>query len=104
MVTWQPPLTPNGMIRGYQVNYFVLGGRIETVDTDTLSTLLTGLSSYVNYTIFVRARTVNLGTNSTFVMASTNEDGKHLLLVTCTAIPGTSQMPGTASVIYLNKV
>eukprot|EP00731_Ephydatia_muelleri_P029842 Em0021g365a len=74
MVTWQPPLTPNGIIRGYQVNYFVLGGRIETVDTDTLSTLLTGLSSYVNYTIFVRARTVNLGTNSTFVMAATNED------------------------------
>ena len=87
------------------MNYFVLGGRIETVDTNnTLSTLLIGLSSYVNYTIFVRARTVNLGMNSTFVMASTNEDGKHLLLATCTAVPGICQMPGTASVIYLNKM
>ena len=79
MVTWQPPLTPNGIIRGYQVNYFVTGGNGATsvVDTNvTDSTLLTGLSIYTTYTIFVRAKTVIDGNNSTFVMVATNEDGK----------------------------
>ena len=79
MVTWQPPQIANGIIRGYQVNYFVLGGNGATlvVDTNnTNNTLLTGLSIYTTYTIFVRARTVVLGNNSSFVMVSTDEGGK----------------------------
>ena len=90
MVTWQSPLTPNGMIRGYQVNYFVTGGNGATsvVDTNvTDSTVLTGLSIYTNYTIFVRAKTVTLGDNSISVMVSTNEDGKYsmCMLIICIA-------------------
>ena len=61
------------------MNYFVTRGNGATsvVDTNvTDSTLLTGLSIYTTYTIFVRAKTVIYGNNSTFVMVATNEDGK----------------------------
>ena len=61
------------------MNYFVTGGNGATsvVDTNvTNSTVLTGLSIYTTYTIFVRAKTVIYGNNSTSVMVSTNEDGK----------------------------
>ena len=83
MVSWQPPQTPNGIIRGYQVNYFASGGPIETIETTSTSTLLTGLSSHTTYTIFVRARTVVLGSSSTLVMTNTKEDGKHSILHNC---------------------
>ena len=64
------------------MNYFVTGGNGATsaVDTNvTNSTLVTGLSIYTIYTIFVRARTVILGKNSTFAIISTNEDGKFVV-------------------------
>ena len=61
------------------MNYFSTGGNGATsvVDTNvTNSTVLTGLSIYTTYTIFVRAMTVIYGNNSTSVMVATNEDGK----------------------------
>ena len=81
MVTWQPPQSPNGIIRGYQVNYTSSGGTWTIVEVDTNvtnSTLLTGLSIYTTYTIIVKARTVTLGNRSAIVIVSTNEDGKFL--------------------------
>ena len=39
------------------------------------STLLTGLSVYKEYIISVRAVTVTLGSSSSTVLVSTNEDG-----------------------------
>ena len=79
MVTWQPPVSPFGIIRSYQVSYLAnRGTTIATSDTDVVtSTLLTGLSIYTTYTIFVRARTVTLGNNSTAVTVSTDEYCKH---------------------------
>ena len=61
------------------MNYSVTGGNGATsvVDTNvTDSTVLTGLSIYTTYTIFVRAKTVIYGSDSISVMVSTNEDGK----------------------------
>ena len=81
MVTWHPPQSPNGIIRGYQVNYTSSEGTWTTavVDTNvTNSTLLTGLSIYTTYTIIVKARTVTLGNSSAIVIVSTNEDGTFL--------------------------
>ena len=78
VVTWQPPQLPNGIIRGYQVNYTLSGGAGTTsvVNTNvTNSTLLTGLSIYKKYIVFVRALTVTLGNSSFDIMVSTNEDG-----------------------------
>ena len=60
------------------MNYTLSGGAGTTsvVNTnDTNSTLLTGLSIYKEYIIFVRAITVTLGNSSSSVMATTNEDG-----------------------------
>ena len=60
------------------MNYTLSGGAETTsvVDTNvTNSTLLTDLSIYKEYIIFVRAITVTLGNSSSSVMASTNEDG-----------------------------
>ena len=81
MVTWQPPQSTNGIIRGYQVNYTSSGGTWTTsvVDTGVINSIvLTNLSIYTTYTIFVRARTVTLGNSSTSIFVSTNEDGKFL--------------------------
>ena len=79
MVTWQPPLSPNGIIRSYQVSYLANGGTsLVTNDTGVVtSTLLTGLSIYTTYTIFVKARTITLGNNSTTIIVSTDEYCKH---------------------------
>ena len=84
MVTWQPPQFPNGIIRGYQVNYTLSGGAGTTsvVNTDvTNSTLLTGLSIYKVYIISVRALTVTLGNSSSTVLVSTNEDGMFYVMI-----------------------
>ena len=60
------------------MNYTLTGGAGTTsvVNTNvTNSTLLTGLSIYMEYIIFVRAITVTLGNSSSSVLATTNEDG-----------------------------
>ena len=65
------------------MNYFVTGGNGATsvVDTNvTNSTLLTGLSIYTTYTIFVRAMTVVYG-NSTLVDVSTDEGSEFLVII-----------------------
>ena len=65
------------------MNYFVTGGNGATsvVDTNvTDSTVLTNLSIYTTYTIFVRARTVVFG-NSTLVDVSTDEGSEFLVIL-----------------------
>ena len=62
------------------------------------SVLLTGLTIYKDYIIFVRAQTVTFGNSSSTVVVSTNEDGmfydqynnvNHCTIVIYTTVPGT---------------
>ena len=66
-----------------------------TMDTNNnaTSTNLTGLSIYTTYTIFVRAKTIVLGSNSSSVVVSTDEDSE-LFLITVVFL----------LTIYLNKL
>ena len=60
------------------MNYTLSGGvgTTSVVNTNvTNSTLLTGLSIYTKYIVFVKALTVTLGNSSSAIMVSTNEDG-----------------------------
>ena len=59
------------------MNYTLSGGTGTTyvVNTnDSNSTLLSGLSIYTKYIVFVRALTVTLGNSSSTILVSTNED------------------------------
>ena len=77
-ISWQPPHDPNGIIRGYQVSYtpHCENECLQDVVGDTTSTELTSLKPYTEYTIRVRAKTVDFGEYSTPITVSTLEDGE----------------------------
>ena len=80
-ISWQPPHNTSGiMIRGYQVSYTCtpLGKSecLHNVDGNTTSTELTSLEPHTEYTIFVRAKTVEFGMYSTPITVSTLDDGQ----------------------------
>jgi hypothetical protein len=86
MVTWDivPPIDQNGVITMYQVLYEPLetfGGAIGPLDVNVteLTSDLTDLEEYVNYTISVRAYTsVGAGPPSDGIVEMTDEDSKFL--------------------------
>ena len=83
-IFWKPPHDVNDSIRGYQVSY-TPHGEIEClrdIAGNTTSTELTGLGPHTEYTIRVRAKTVDYGEYSTSITASTLEDGKCLIVYT----------------------
>ena len=83
-ISWQPPHDVNGIIRGYQVSYTLHGESewFHDVAKNATSTELIGLRPNTEYTIRVRAKTVDYGDNSTPIIASTLEDGEYSVLFT----------------------
>ena len=77
-ISWQPPHHLNGIIRGYQVSYTPHGESecLHDVVGDTTSTELTSLKPHTEYTICVRAKTVDFGDYSTLITVNTLEDGQ----------------------------
>ena len=77
-LSWQTPRDLNGIIRGYQVSYTPHGESecLHDVDGDTTSTELTYLKPHTEYTLLVRAKTVDYGDYSSLVIVSTKEDGE----------------------------
>ena len=80
-VNWEKPLVSNGIIRDYLVIYYrnLLGeanSTKEIVDGNTTVVELTDLDKYTEYTVFVRAQTVEVGNASDVVTTRTSEDGK----------------------------
>ena len=82
-VSWQPPHDVNGIIRGYEVSYIPHGESecLHDVVGDTTSTELTGLRPHTEYTIRVRAKTVDYGEYCTPIIASTLDDGESIWLL-----------------------
>ena len=74
-ISWQPPHDVNGIIR---VSYTPHGESecLHDIAGNTTSTELTGLRPHTEYTIRVRAKTVDHGEYSTSITASTLEDGE----------------------------
>ena len=63
LVTWSPPPKDdqNGVIRGYNISYFVVGDELSTTmsTSETTTTInITGLAIYTEYSISVAAYTV----------------------------------------------
>ena len=77
-ISWQPPHDPNGIIRGYQLSYTPHGESecLHDVVGEATSTELTFLKPHTEYTICVRAKTVDLGDYSTPITVHTLEDGE----------------------------
>ena len=82
-ISWQPPHDVSSIIRGYQVSYTPHGESECLHDNarNTTNTELTGLRPHTEYTIRVRAKTVDYGEYSTPIKASTLEDGE--LIIGC---------------------
>ena len=88
MVTWQPPMTPNGIVRFYRVEYtrtpeFSGSGSINTTST---SVVITMLDNFTTYEVQVFATTITEGDGSDVVIVRTNENSKflHYLVFICT--------------------
>ena len=77
-ISWQPPHDPNGIITSYQVSYTPHGKEecLHNVVGDTTSIELTSLKPHTEYTIRVRAKTVDFGYYSSPFTASTLKDGE----------------------------
>ena len=76
-ISWQPPHDPNGIIKGYQVSYTPHGESECHHDVgDTTGTELTSLKPHTEYSIRVRAKTLDFGGYSTPITVSTLEDGE----------------------------
>ena len=81
-ISWRSPHDVNGIIRGYQVSYTPHGESecLHNVTGNTTSTELTGLRPHTEYTIRVRAKTVDYGEYSTPITAKTLDAGKLLII------------------------
>ena len=81
-ISWQPPHNVNCIISGYQVSYTLHGESewLHDVAKNTTSTELTGLRPHTEYTVRVRAKTVDYGEYSTPIKASTLEDGEYSII------------------------
>ena len=76
-VTWEVPEFPQGVIEFYQVEYSSICSvttRINTTDNSTFA-MLSRLSPFTNYTVRVRAFTVEFGNFSTEQRKMTSEAG-----------------------------
>ena len=82
-VSWKPPHDVKDIIRGYQVSYTPHGESkcLHDIAGNTTSTELIGLRPHTEYTIRVRAKTVDYGEYSTPITARTLEDGE--LIIGC---------------------
>jgi len=84
MVTWQPPITSNGIVRSYCINY-VTGPRcVESntmiVPNSSQSASINNLEIFTTYRIQVFATTITKGDGSEIVYVTTDEDSKFFWL------------------------
>ena len=77
MVTWMPPMAPNGIIRSYRVNFTRMSdsfaGEINTTNT---SVAIIMLEKFTTYLVQVFANTVDEGDGSDVVIVTTDEDSE----------------------------
>ena len=75
MVTWQPPIMPNGIVRSYRIE-LTTGGVTDNTYTVNTSIIINVLEKFTTYQIQVFATTVAEGDGSVIVSATTDEDSK----------------------------
>ena len=82
-VSWDRIDDPKAIIKAYQVSYTPHGESecLHDIAGNTTSTELTGLRPHTEYTIRVRAKTVDYGEYSIPITARTLEDGELIWLL-----------------------
>ena len=80
MVTWQPPMTPNGIVRSYRVEYSS-GRNTEDISTTSTVIIIEMLEKFTIYQVQVFAMTVTEGDGSEIVFVTTDEDCKFNVFV-----------------------
>ena len=90
MVTWQLPMSPNGIVRFYRVEYTSttddvdqeFSGSTDNVVNKTFTTntsvIITMLEKFTTYEVQVFATTISEGDGSDVVTVTTDEDSKLL--------------------------
>ena len=76
MVTWQPPITPNGIVRSYRVE-FSAGNFTDDINTTNTSIIINMLEIFTTYQVQVFATTITEGNASEVVNITTGEDGEY---------------------------
>jgi len=78
MVTWEPPLTHNGIIRSYRIEYNRTTDDIinNITATNNESVIITMLEKFTTYQVQVFATTVAEGEGSDIVTVITDEDSE----------------------------
>lgn len=77
MVIWKPPLTRNGIIRSYRVQFTrTTDDSLGNITTTNTSVVITMLEKFTAYQIQVFATTVAEGDGSDVVTVTTDEDSK----------------------------
>jgi len=75
MVTWEPPITPNGIVRSYRVMYS--SGRFnDDIITTITEIVINMLEKFTTYQVQVFATTIVEGDGSEIVLVTTDEDCK----------------------------
>ena len=74
-MTWQPPLTPNGIVRSYRIEYSSDNFTNDINTTDT-SIIIDMLEIFTAYQVQVFATTITEGDGSEIVSVTTGEDGE----------------------------
>ena len=93
MVTWEPPITPNGIVRFYRVEYPSItdvvdqtfsgnsGDGINEIFTTNTSVIITMLERFTTYEVQVFATTIAEGYGSDVVTVTTDEDSKNIIVI-----------------------
>jgi len=84
MVTWVPPLTPNGIIQSYRIEYNrTTDGIIDSITTSDTSVIITMLEKFTTYQVQVFATTFAEGEGSDIVTVTTDEDSELVYISIC---------------------
>ena len=87
LVTWAPPMTPNGIIRSYRVEFTGMddSSDVDNVTTDNMTTsiVIEMLEKFTTYEVQVFATTVEEGNGSEIVTVTTDEDSELSVYCTC---------------------
>ena len=79
LVTWVPPMTRNGMIRSYRVEFTRMNdSNVDDITTDdiTTSVIIGMLKKFTTYEVQVFATTVEEGDGSEIITVTTDEDSE----------------------------
>ena len=77
MVTWRSPMTLNGIVRSYRVEYTrITNNTVEDITTTNTSVVIVMLEIFTAYQVQVFATTVAEGDGSVIVTVTTDEDSE----------------------------